>query len=123
MPNLILPCPAGEVSDGCHTFNELYDHRCLLFIALMKAYPERAWRARLHEDGSGMEGWWIGGMHLPTGDITYHIPEEAWGLLDHAGVATLERGPRWDGHTSADVLQRLRHWIAAGQEQVTAGRS
>lgn len=111
MPTLTIPCPTSEVSDGYHTFGELYEHRCLLFVALMKAHPKMAWRSRLHHDGSGEPGWWIGGLHLPTGDISYHLPDWAWPLLDGSGVTTLERAPKWDGHTSTDVLQRLRAWL------------
>lgn len=112
MPNLILPCSTSEVSDGYHTFGELYDHRCLLFVALMRAHPTLAWRSRLHDDGSSEPGWWAGGLHLPTGDVSYHLPDALWPLLDGATVNTLERAPKWDGHTSADVLQRLRAWLA-----------
>ena len=101
----------SEISDGYHTFGELYDHRCLLFLALLKAHPTLAWRSRLHEDGSKMEGWWIAGMNLPSGPITYHIPDSQWPLLDATAVPTLDRAPAWDGHTSADVLTRLRTWI------------
>jgi hypothetical protein len=123
MPTLQLPtgpievsCPTGQVSDGYHTFGELYDHRCLLFLALMKAHPTLAWRARLHDDGSTEPGWWAGGMHLPTGDVSYHLPDALWALLEGTGVATLERAPKWDGHTSAEVLSRIRKWLEAPPE-------
>lgn len=112
MPTLHIPCPTGQVSDGFHTFDELYDHRCLLFLALMKALPELAWRSRVHADGSGPAGWWVGGLRLPTGPITYHLPDALWPLLDGAAVTTLERAPHWDGHTSADVIERLRRWVS-----------
>lgn len=111
MANLVIPCATSEVSDGYHTFGELYNHRCLLFVALMRAHPDISWRSRLHEDGSSQDGWWIGGMRLPTGDISYHLPDSLWGLLDTVGVQTLQRGVKWDGHTSADVLQRLEQWL------------
>lgn len=99
------------MSDGHHTFDELYQHRCLLFIALMKAYPQLAWRARRHDDGTIEEGWWVGGMNLPAGSISYHIPDRFWTLLDNAEVKTHDRAPAWDGHTSADVLNRLDRWL------------
>jgi hypothetical protein len=101
----------GDLSDGFHTFNELYEHRCALFIALMRSHPDTAWRSRQHADGSGYDGWWIGGMDLSNGTITYHLPDSEWAELDSApGLRTLERAPEWDGHTSADVVKRLRHW-------------
>lgn len=107
---LLLPCPVGQVSDGYHTFDELYEHRCVLFVALLRAHPGMAWRARVHDDDSGEPGWWIGGLNLPQGTVSYHLPDRLWTLLDGSGAATLERAPRWDGHSSADVLERLRAW-------------
>lgn len=107
---------AGDVSDGHHTFNELYDHRMLLFCALMRVHPLIAWRAHYHEDGSMFDGdWFIAGMHLPTGDITYHLRKSRfWRLLD--GLRTYECAPAWDGHTSTDVIDRLAAWLAAAPE-------
>jgi len=111
MPKLVIPCATSEVSDGYHTFGELYEHRCLLFMALLKAHPKLAWRARQHSDGSGEKGWWIGGLRLPTGDISYHLPDVHWPVLDSTSIETLDRAPEWDGHTSADVIQRLDQWL------------
>lgn len=111
MPTLTIPCETSAVSDGFHTFGELYDHRCLLFVALMKAHPEFAWRSRLHDDGSDQAGWWVAGLHLPTGDISYHLPDGLWQMLDGTNVKTLDRAPKWDGHTSGDVLARLGQWL------------
>lgn len=94
----------GETSDGYHTFNELYDHRHTLFIALLKCYPDKAWRAWEHSDGSRMEGWFIAGIETPEGQATYHLPERLW----HDTVAKFKnRAPKWDGHTSDDVLKRI----------------
>lgn len=98
----------GEVSDGYHTFNELYDHRIALFIALAKSHADISWKAPKHDDGSTIEGWFIAGMNLPTGDITYHLPDTYWDLL--TGVEALTKAPKWDGHTSSDVVKRLNEW-------------
>ena len=100
----------GQISDGYHTFDELYDHRCHLFVALMKSNAGLSWRSKLHADGSAWPGWFIGGMRLPSGDVTYHMPETMWDLLN-TGCATYDKAPEWDGHTSADVVKRLRAWI------------
>lgn len=94
-----------DVSDGYHTFDELYDHRIALFIALAKSHADIAWKAIKHADGSAWDGWFIAGMHLPTGDISYHLPESDWDKLD--GVEALDKAPEWDGHTPADVVERL----------------
>lgn len=105
------------VSDGYHTFDELYDHRVALYIALgrkMKRIEEMApsevsvWRSKLHDDGTMFEGWYIMGITSPSeGTITYHLPESSWSETDFAD--TLERAPKWDGHTPADVLARLKN--------------
>ena len=59
----------GEVSDGFHTFNGLYEQRRVLFAALVKAYKDKAWKSYKHEDGeycfSG--GWFIVGIDTPEG--------------------------------------------------------
>ena len=108
----------GKVSDGYHTFDELYAHRCHLFAALMRSNPDRSWRAKKHEDGTMYEGeWFIAGMKLPTGDISYHMPLWMWGWLDNCGIATHERSPRWDGHTPVDVLSRIHSWCMIGETE------
>jgi hypothetical protein len=79
----------GNTSDGYHTFNELYEHRIALFIALVLCNPLISWRSKLHDDGTSFEGWFIAGMHLPTGDITYHLPMSDWDKLE--GVTEREK--------------------------------
>lgn len=105
---LTRACDAGEVSDSYHTLDELYAHRCALFLALMRSNQHIAWRSRLHADGTGFPGWWIGGVELSTGPITYHLPDADWHLADEA--LTLDRAPEFDGHTADDVVRRLRDW-------------
>lgn len=97
-----------EVSDTYHTFSELYGHRILLFISTMKSHKDISWKSRLHSDGSSFEGWFVAGMHLPSGDITYHIPEKFWQMLED--ITTKEKAPEWDGHTANDVVIRLNNW-------------
>lgn len=108
----VVNAVTGETSDGYHTFNELYEHRHALFIALMRSHPEISWRANNHHDGSGMDGWFIAGMRLPTGDISYHLPNLHWTSLDGRGIPTSNRAPyEWDGHKSDDVVKRLFGWM------------
>ena len=108
---------SGQISDGYHTFDELYEHRCLLFIGLMQAHPARAWRATHHDDGSGDSEWWIAGLDLPTGPVTYHLPGRHWPLLDSHPIRTLEKAPPWDGHSSQDVLEHLTRWLRTAPTQ------
>lgn len=45
-------------------------------------------------------------MHTRFGQISYHMPAEWWDKLPSVNV--IERNELYDGHTSADVLQRLK---------------
>ena len=110
---LIIKCDTGKVSDGHHTFDELYEHRMLLFIALAEAYPELSWKSKLHADGTMYDGWFIAGMNLPTGNITYHIKLRLWDLLK---VKEYDVAQPWDGHTSNDVELRLKKWIESERD-------
>lgn len=87
----------------------VHAHRCTLFAALLKSHPQASWKSKKHEDGTSWDGWFIAGMKLPTGDITYHLPvDEFWDMLP---IAELEFGVKWDGHTSDDVVRRIMEWI------------
>ncbi|XAI95720.1 hypothetical protein [Dolichospermum phage Dfl-JY23] len=101
----------GNVSDGYHTFDELYEHRCLLFLFLCKKFCKyQKWKALKHDDGSSFEGYFIAGLDLREGIdddpiiITYHLPLEYW---DSCDSPILTNAPKWDGHTSKDVVDRM----------------
>ena len=108
----LLQSRDGEInentSDGYHTFKELYEHRITLYIALCKSLKNgNVWRAKLHSDGTSFEGWFILGIWFEKGkQITYHLPLEKWDETNFA--QTLEKAPDWDGHTSKDVLERIK---------------
>jgi hypothetical protein len=100
----------GDISDGYHTFDELYEHRHALFLALARriagSRPDRIWRSKLHHDGSSFTGWFIMGIdRLPGEQVTYHLPMRFWDGVEFA--IELDRAPEWDGHSSVDVLARL----------------
>lgn len=115
-----------DVSDGYHTFGELYDHRITLFIALCKMHnyqPLRCsidgkteidcslpWKSKKHSDGELCFGgkWFIAGLWRTKGrQITYHLPIERWNECHF--IEELDKAPKWDGHTPADVLERLKN--------------
>lgn len=101
----------GEISDGYHTFNELYRHRAALLIALMRSHPELSWFSEKHHDGSRYEGFFIAGMDLPTGQISYHMKLDPWwDLLNDSEFMPRMYAPVWDGHTPDDVIDRLTRW-------------
>ena len=104
----------GQISDGYHTFDELYEHRKLLFVLAMMQVPERSWASRTHTDGSPMyEGWFVAGINLPSGQVTYHLTEDLWHAVERMGLHRNEQ-PEWDGHTSEDVLVRLAGHVFIG---------
>lgn len=95
----------GEISDGYHTFNELYAHRVRLFSTLMRAFASNAWWSFQHSDGEQWDGWIIAGIDTADGPVTYHLPESEIQYLPEG--TEIEFGKEWDGHTSEDVLLRL----------------
>jgi len=109
----------SQISDGYHTFAELYQHRYSLMLALMRALPHLCWFSQRHHDGElpfGSADWFIVGANLPTGGIAYHLPIELLSLARQTGAAELSAGHPWDGHTASDVIVRLRAWVAAAIE-------
>lgn len=106
---VVKPDPGVEVSDGYHTFGELYAHRIQLWITLCRllaAVKANVWRSAFHSDGSTFEGWFALGLESEPGkQITYHLPMERWHDCDFAEA--LEVAPPFDGHSSDDVLKRL----------------
>lgn len=93
----------GSVSDGYHTFDELYFHRMVLFSVICKMNKQRAWRSKLHHDGTMYENYFIVGVTTPEGDYTYHYHMEHWHHFD--GVQELERAPEWDRHKPEDITR------------------
>ncbi len=100
-----------DVSDGYHTFQELYDHRIALFLALCRTinYEADVWRSKLHSDGSMFDGCFVVGIETKPGrQITYHLPIKRWG--DTEFIREYEKAPCvYDGHTPQDVLERLKN--------------
>ena len=94
----------GEVSDGYHTFNELYEHRHALFGMVVKRM--KGWKSRSHADGTSYPGWFIAGITTKEGQVSYHLPVRLW---DEFPGTERERAPEWDGHTSDDVVERLKN--------------
>lgn len=114
----------GEVSDGFHTFNGLYEQRMILFAALVKAYKDKAWKSYRHEDGEYCfgGGWFIVGIDTPEGSYTYHYENKYWDMFD---CVDLTRAKHWDGHTEKDAETRLMslkpepHWIPVAEATPT----
>jgi hypothetical protein len=95
----------GNISDGYHTFNELYEHRHALFMALMVKNKENSFKTLRDDKNEAVwDGWFIAGMNLPVGMVTYHMPIQ---YFDHLDVAEIPYNHEYDGHDSNVVLQRI----------------
>ena len=121
----------SKLSDGYHSFAELYDFRKIYNAALFNEWaknydPEhsglyksmfpryskigdhynvhKSWR---HNDGELCfgGGWFIVCAKLPNGLISNHYEAKDWDLFK---VPEVEKSMfEFDGHTSQDVLERL----------------
>jgi|SRR5580658_417219 hypothetical protein len=108
-----MPDDTGKISDGYHTFDELYAHRFALWKALCRKMAEFhhrcddvAWKSKVHSDGTNYPGWFLLGMFYEDGQqITYHLPLSEWNSCGFA--KTLEIAPAFDGHTPNDVIARI----------------
>ena len=105
----------GNISDGYHTFNELYEYRLLynasMFNELAKQGLYDVHKSKLHSDGTipfGDDDWFIVQAELPTGQISNHYEMKDWDLFQ---VPIKEKANQYDGHTPQDVAKRLRDFL------------
>lgn len=104
----------GNISDGYHTFNELYEYRLLynasMFNELAKQGLYDVHKSKRHSDGEECfgGGWFIVQAQLPTGQISNHYEMKDWDLFQ---VPIKEKANIWDGHTPQDVAKRLRDFL------------
>ncbi len=99
MSDKVFKIVAGDISDGYHTFDELYAHRCILFVNLCLMQPEKcAWR-------NDYDGWFVLYLETSSGQISYHIPHKNLCLIE--GKIKCDPEHKFDGHTSSDVVFRL----------------
>lgn len=105
---------SDEVSDGYHTFNELYEFRKTYNAALFNEWAKfdipqyNVHKSIRHHDGEYCfgGGWFIVVAVLPTGQISNHYELKDWDLFK---IPAKDRALfEYDGHTSNDVLQRLK---------------
>ena len=101
---LLNDLETGELSDGYHTFNELYYHRAMLFAVILKAYPDKGWKSKKHHDGTMFDGMFIVGIDTPKGQYSYHYDLNLWSLFN---VKELEYAHEWDGHKPSDIDRLL----------------
>lgn len=101
----------GEVSDGYHTFNELYEYRMLYNAALFNEFAKQGLydvhKSRKHSDGEypfGDSNWFIVMAELPTGQISNHYEMKDW---DKFQIPEKPLANKWDEHSPKDVAERL----------------
>lgn len=103
----------GEISDGYHTFNELYHYRALYNAAWLNS--ERNFgqhKSRKHSDGKfcfDADGeWFIVMVNLPTGQVSNHYHADYWDLFE---IPEHETADEWDGHTPKEAAERLEKYL------------
>lgn len=121
LADLIEPQPIdGNTSDGYHTFDELYHHRAVLFSVIVENFATRAWKSKLHADGTMYEGMFIVGIETPDGQATYHYDVEPyWNLFRCKEV---DRAPEWDGHTPDQAIDRIGKLVDCKTDRATTKR-
>lgn len=90
------------VSDGSHTFGELYFHRMAMFNVIINLHKSESWKSKKHEDGTMFNGYFIVGIETPDGQFSYHYEMQYWNIFD---CKELKNAPAWDGHTPDDVTR------------------
>ena len=114
------PKDMGEVSDGYHTFNELYEYRMLYNAALFNEFAKQGLydvhKSRKHSDGEypfGDSNWFIVMAELPTGQISNHYEMKDW---DKFQIPEKELANKWDEHSPRDVADRLTRFTNPKKE-------
>ena len=119
----------SQISDGYHTFEELYDIRLAYNVALFNIWAKldndylqpvghysddvckynvhKSWK---HSDGKWCFGnkkeWFIVVAKLPDGQISNHYPAKDWNLFN---IPEVEKALfEFDGHTTQDVIDILK---------------
>lgn len=109
------PEDKGEISDGYHTFNELYYYRMLYNAAFFNLLPkEWVHKSKKHHDGEECfgGGWFVVMAELPTGLISNHYELKNWDLFQ---IPEKETADEWDGHTPQEAAERLHKYLLEKQ--------
>ena len=105
----------NELSDGWHTFNDLYEFRRLYNAALFNEWALTGkydvHKSIRHYDGELCfgGGWFVVVAKLPAGQITNHYKLSEW---DSFKIPEVKKAKyQFDGHTPHDVMERLSSLI------------
>lgn len=106
-----------NVSDGYHTFSELYDQRSVLYLLLVKIYTSEdylinAWYKPDHYpnyDCVYLQRVNCDGEYIDKSQVSFHVHIKYREMYEDAiGKYTPGMHPEYDGHTKEEVLERLR---------------
>lgn len=93
----------NDISDGCHTFGQLYYQRMMLFATLVNLFPNLSWKTKRHEDGEkcfGSDDWFLVTIDTPAGAYGYHYEMKYWDMFK---CNELDKAKPWDGYTEENV--------------------
>ena len=96
----------GDLSDGWHTFNDLYHQRCILFAVLVGLFPDLSWKTKRHDNGELCHDGknFLVCIETPEGPYSYHYPLKDW---DKFKCVEIDKALPFDGHTDKDVGRLL----------------
>jgi hypothetical protein len=136
---LLLKDERGEISDGFHSFNELYEFRKLYNALLFNEWARQiTTETAFRKDARGRTkqivvaesnkydvhksirhnngelcfggGWFVVIAILPSGQITNHYEMKDWDLFK---IPEVEKAKyEFDGHTSQDVVERMLNLLS-----------
>lgn len=102
----------SDMSDGFHTFKEYETFRMLYNAAFFNCLVGKVsvCKSMYHDDGKKPfnGGYFVVYAELPTGQISNHYELKYWDLFH---IPEVDKAPKWDGHTSSDVMDRLLKFI------------
>lgn len=112
LPSLNYIEDSNVVSDGYHTFGELYDFRTVLNAGLFNEWflnnKYDCHKSKKHNNGSipfNDNNYFIVSAKLPDGIISFHYELKFWDLFK---IPEVEKALfEYDDHTSYDVLNRI----------------
>lgn len=89
----------NDLSDGYHTFDELYEHRVILYLSICVLNKEKCFYKKDYDS------WFCVYLETDHGQISYHVPNKYLSIAEKH--FTYSPNHKFDGHTSEKVLDRL----------------
>lgn len=99
------------ISDGAHTFGDLYYQRMVLTSVIAKTLVTidkpsgKVFRSKLHADGTMFKDYFIVVFQTVDGYFSYHYHMDNWDNFYF--VKEIPKAPEYDGHTDVDVSRLL----------------